>query len=155
MAPAHKIGELRRLNQWRVGVTGVKGVDGNTLNVGAIGGGGAANVVADRAHALVNVRSWTADGLAQLKESVAQVMSRPYLKDTVGFVAGESSAFPPLEAGDGTMGLYRYYSGVARLLSVPTAADRKGGAADSAIAAEAGAETTICPLLSLAIFCFL
>ena len=94
---ARKTLRMHALNAYRVGVPGVKGVDGVTVSVGTVEGGSAPNVVPDRVTATVNARAWTAAGVAALNATL-----RGIIQDTAD-VAGtsgrvlEEALFPPFE----------------------------------------------------------
>ncbi len=94
---ARKALRMHALNDYRVGVPGVKGVDGNTVSVGTVSGGTAPNVIPDRVAATVNARAWTAAGLAALNASLHAIISDTSdVAGTSGRVTHEA-AFPPFE----------------------------------------------------------
>jgi glutamate carboxypeptidase len=94
---ARKALRMHALNDYRVGVPGVKGVDGVTVSVGTVAGGTAPNVVPDRVTGTVNGRAWSAARLSALREALRGIIEDTGdVRGTSGEVTHEA-LFPPFE----------------------------------------------------------
>jgi glutamate carboxypeptidase len=94
---ARKTLRMHALNDYRVGVSGVKGVDGVTISVGTVAGGTAPNVVPDRVTATVNARAWSAARVSALNATLRGIIEDASdVKGTTGEVIHEA-LFPPFE----------------------------------------------------------
>ena len=138
---SRKVLRMHALNSYRVGVPGVKGVDGVTVSVGTVAGGEAPNVVPDRVAATVNARAWTQAELEALNATLRAIIADADVAGTTGAVTAEA-LFPPFEQTEASAALLTVFRRVAATLGgQPVTADRRGGAADSAFASAVGAPT--------------
>jgi glutamate carboxypeptidase len=111
---------------------------GVTLNVGRISGGSRTNVVADRAHASIDVRVPTMADAAIVEQSLRGL--RPRLPGTRLEVQGGLNR-PPLERGPGVVRLYELARDVARQLGQDLKEGGAGGGSDGNFTAAMGVPT--------------
>jgi len=111
---------------------------GITLNVGVISGGSRANVVADAARAVVDVRVPAMADAAALEAQLRAL--RPALRGTRLEVRG-SVARPPLERSPHVVRLYELARGVARDLGQDLGEGAAGGGSDGNFTAAIGVPT--------------
>jgi len=121
------VAQVARFRRLRTGET--------TVNVGLIGGGEKANVVAESAWAILDVRFWKAADrdrvLRILRESVP-VTRGARLKVTV------ESSTPPMEKTKAQEKLFARAQGIAEGLGLSLKAGRTGGGSDASLAAALG-----------------
>jgi glutamate carboxypeptidase len=111
---------------------------GTTLNIGHIQGGGQANVVADRASAVLDFRFWTeAD-----KKRILYMLGRlkPALPGAKVFYQLESHV-PPLERTESSQALFRRVRRIAAGLGIKLTGGKTGGGSDASIASSLGCPT--------------
>ena len=124
------VAQIARLKRLRTGET--------TVNVGLVGGGEKANVVAESAWAVLDIRFWkTPDRdrvLRILRESVP-VLRGSRIKVTV------ESQTPPLEKTRASDKLFVRAQEIAAGLGLPLKGGRTGGGSDASIAAGLGIAT--------------
>jgi glutamate carboxypeptidase len=126
---AHQIVALEKLQNLERGVS---------VNVGAVRGGGRTNVVADEAHAAIDVRAPTMAEAAQFEQAVRALSPRlpgTRLEVTGGF------GRPPLERGYGVLWLYGVARDVAHELGVELGEGSTGGGSDGNFTAAVGVPT--------------
>ena len=111
---------------------------GVTLNVGRISGGSRTNVVADFAHASIDVRVPTLADAATIERSLREL--RPRLARTRLEIEGGVSR-PPLERGPGVIRLYNAAREVARELGQDLREGGAGGGSDGNFTAALGVPT--------------
>jgi glutamate carboxypeptidase len=109
-----------------------------TVNVGLIGGGEKANVVAESASAILDVRFWKATD----RERVLRILreSAPVLRGARIKVTVESST-PPMEKTKASAKLFARAREVAAGLGIALKEGRTGGGSDASIAAGLGVPT--------------
>jgi glutamate carboxypeptidase len=138
---SRKVLRMHALNDYRVGVPGVKGVDGVTVSVGTVAGGEAPNVIPDRVAATINARAWTHAELVLLNATLRAIIADADVVGTSGRITAEA-LFPPFEQTAASGALLTLFRRVAATLGAEqVTADRRGGAAESAFASAAGAPT--------------
>jgi glutamate carboxypeptidase len=126
---AHQIGQLYSIPTHP---------DGVSLNVGTITGGSRPNVVADEAHAVIDVRAVTRDQMESVDAAVRRLVpqdSRTSLEMTGGFDR------PPLERTAGVVRLYDQARAVARELGSDLAEGSTGGGSDGNLTGAIGVPT--------------
>jgi glutamate carboxypeptidase len=111
---------------------------GVTLNVGVVRGGTRANVVADEARALIDVRVPTMADADRVSAALAGL--RPEIEGTSLEVRGGIER-PPLERSDGVMRLYRAARAVAAELGRDLGEGTTGGGSDGNFTAALGVPT--------------
>jgi glutamate carboxypeptidase len=111
---------------------------GVTLNVGRISGGSRTNVVADVAHASIDLRVPTMADAAIMERSLRGL--RPYLSGTRLELQGGVGR-PPLERTDGVVRLYEVARDVARQLGQDLKEGAAGGGSDGNFTAAIGVPT--------------
>lgn len=111
---------------------------GVTLNVGRIAGGSRTNVVADIAHASIDVRVPTMADAVTIEQSLRAL--RPGLARTRLEIEGGVSR-PPLERGPGVIQLYELARNVARELGQDLLEGEAGGGSDGNFTAALGVPT--------------
>jgi glutamate carboxypeptidase len=112
--------------------------DGVSLNVGTVAGGSRPNVVADEAHAVIDVRAATRDQMDTVDMAVRHRVPhdpRTSLEVTGGFDR------PPLERTAGVVRLYDQARAVARELGSDLAEGSTGGGSDGNFTAAIGVPT--------------
>lgn len=108
---------------------------GTTVNIGRIEGGRAANVVADRASALVDVRFWNRADKSRVLEAVAR--AEPVLPGAqVTFRV--LSDTPPLERTDASRRLFLQARRLAARMDVRLTAGKTGGGSDASLISDLG-----------------
>lgn len=126
---AHQIVRLQALQDLARGVS---------VNVGVVRGGTRGNVVADEAHATIDVRAPTMADAARMTSAVAGLT--PVLTGTSLEVSG-SFGRPPLERGPHVVSLYETAREVAAELGVALAEGGTGGGSDGNFTAALGVPT--------------
>jgi glutamate carboxypeptidase len=109
-----------------------------TVNVGLIGGGEKANVVAESAWAILDIRFWKAgdrDRVLRILRESAPVLRGARIKVTV------QSSTPPMEKTKASERLFAKARDVAEGLGIALKAGRTGGGSDASIAAGLGIPT--------------
>lgn len=124
------IAQLRKLNQIRRG--------GVTANIGLIGGGEKANIVAEKAWAVIDLRFWTT---AQ-KEKIWQFFRelKPCLAGTK-IKCWQESLTPPLEKTAASSQFFRQVKDIAAEMGINLTEGKTGGGSDASIAASTGVAT--------------
>lgn len=120
-------GQLLRAKQLRRG--------GTTVSIGLVEGGSAANVVADRASAVLDIRFWRAADRARILEALAQPRSILAGTRVHGRVLSET---PPLEASTVSRRLFSKAGRIAARLGIRLRAGETGGGSDASLAASFG-----------------
>jgi len=121
---------LGRLKKLRAGDT--------TVNVGLIGGGEKANVVAEEAWAVLDLRFWKAQDRERILRTVREMkpgLRGAHLKFTV------ESATPPMEKTKASARLFERAQGIAASVGQTLKAGKTGGGSDASIAANMGIPT--------------
>jgi len=111
---------------------------GISLNVGTVAGGSRPNVVADEAHALIDVRAATQDEM-QLVDAMIRQLRAQDARTTVDVSGGVDR--PPLERTDRVERLYNQARAVARELGHDLAEGGTGGGSDGNFTAALGVPT--------------
>ena len=124
------VAQIAKLKRLRTGET--------TVNVGLIGGGEKANVVAESAWATLDIRFWKAAD----RERVLRILreSVPVLRGARIKVTVESST-PPMEKTKASEKLFVRAQGIAEGLGIALKAGKTGGGSDASIAAGLGVPT--------------
>ena len=121
---------LVRLRKLRVGDT--------TVNVGLIGGGEKANVVAEEAWAVLDLRFWKAQDRERILRTVREM--KPGLRGAHLKFAVESST-PPMEKTRASARLFERTQGIAASIGQTLKGGKTGGGSDASIAANMGIPT--------------
>jgi glutamate carboxypeptidase len=126
---AHQIVALEALQNLERGIS---------VNIGVVRGGSRTNVIADEAHAFIDVRAPTMAAAEQVAQSIRALAPRlpgTRLEITGGF------GRPPLERGDGVLWLYGMARDVAHELGVELGEGSTGGGSDGNFTAALGVPT--------------
>ena len=126
---ASQIAEIERLQDLRRGIS---------VNVGTVSGGTRPNVVAEQAHAIVDVRAPTRDG-AQSVEAALRAL-QPRRAGTRLTIEGGFER-PPMERGPAVVELFSRASRVASLLGRELGEGSAGGGSDGNFTAAMGVPT--------------
>lgn len=126
---AHQIRALEALQDLARGIS---------VNVGTISGGSRTNVIAEQAHASVDVRVPTLEDAVRLERAVRGLT--PHLDGTSVELTGGFGR-PPLERSPEVVRLYHQARDVARALGVDLAEGGAGGGSDGNFTAAAGVPT--------------
>jgi glutamate carboxypeptidase len=126
---AHQIVALERLQDLDRGVS---------VNIGIIRGGSRTNVIADEAHASIDVRAPTMAAAASVERAIRGLS--PRLRGTGLEVTGGFGR-PPLERGEGVEWLYGIARDAARELGVELGEGSTGGGSDGNFTAALGVPT--------------
>jgi glutamate carboxypeptidase len=124
------IGQLRRLKRLETG--------GATLSVNQIGGGEKANVVAESAWAVVDVRFWT---MSQRERILASFRQSGPAKAGAKFKIEVVSQTPPMERTSASARLFRQAKSIGAGLGLALGEGRSGGGSDASLAASLGLPT--------------
>jgi glutamate carboxypeptidase len=124
------VAQLSRLKRLRTGET--------TVNIGCIGGGEKANVVADHAWALLDIRFWKASDRERILRILRDAV--PTLRGAHLKVSVESST-PPMEKTKASERLFVQAQGIAQGLGLALKGGKTGGGSDASIAAGLGIPT--------------
>jgi glutamate carboxypeptidase len=111
---------------------------GVSVNVGVVSGGSRGNVVADEAHATIDMRAPTRADAARLESAVAELT--PVLAGTSLTISGGFGR-PPLERGPHVLALYHTAREVASELGVALGEGGTGGGSDGNFTAALGVPT--------------
>ncbi|MGQ9472370.1 MAG: M20 family metallopeptidase [Candidatus Aminicenantales bacterium] len=124
------IGQLRKLKQIRRG--------GITANIGLIGGGEKANIVAEKAWSVVDLRFWSN---AQ-KEKIWRFFRdlKPILPGTK-LKFWQESLTPPLEKTPASVQFFHQVKSIAEGMGIMLTEGKTGGGSDASIAASVGVAT--------------
>jgi glutamate carboxypeptidase len=109
-----------------------------SVNVGLVGGGEKANVVADTAWAICDIRFWTSVQKTKIQESlkkIAPVSRRTKIKMTV------ESLTPPMEKTKASAALFEEARTIAAGMGIRLTGGKTGGGSDASIAAGLGRPT--------------
>jgi glutamate carboxypeptidase len=117
---AHKIIALHALNG---------AIPGVTVNVGVVGGGERGNVVADHAHALIDLRAADRPGIAAAEEAFQRIAQEITVPGTTGAITGELCHFP-FEATPGNMALFNLAKAEAARQNITLRGISSGGGSD-------------------------
>lgn len=128
---AHRIQALHALNGTIAGVT---------VNVGVVAGGERPNVVADRAHALIDVRAASAAGVRAIEAALARVAGETTVPDTSATLSG-GFAHQPFEQSAASAQLFTLAREVGAELGLTIRGKPTGGASDGNTAAALGIAT--------------
>lgn len=109
-----------------------------TLNIGLIGGGEKANIVAEKSWAVLDIRFWN----STQKERIIQFLEQlsPRLKGAQISFSIESLT-PPMEKTRASSSLFRQVKKIAEPLGIALEAGRTGGGSDASIASGIGIPT--------------
>jgi len=111
---------------------------GITVNVGVIGGGSRGNVIADRAHAVIDVRVGTVADAVSLDAAIRSLRpTRPRIRLEVTGGIGR----PPLERSPAVIGLYEKARDIAAALGGELGEGPAGGGSDGNFTAALGVPT--------------
>jgi glutamate carboxypeptidase len=121
------------INQWlklkKLKITGL------TANLGLIGGGEKANVVPERAWAVVDFRFWTSRDLTQIKSFLREIKAvNRQAKVKTSIV----SFTPPMEFSPASRQLFARATALASSLGLKLEAGRSGGGSDASLASQTG-----------------
>lgn len=87
-APEKGRSAITELAHWILAINQLGNPDkGTTLNVGIVEGGDAANIVPDKAHAVVDVRFWDNDEYARINKAINEMTQKAYIADVTATVA--------------------------------------------------------------------
>jgi glutamate carboxypeptidase len=123
-------GLIGRLKKLRAGDT--------TVNVGLIGGGEKANVVAESAWAVLDVRYWKAQDRERIMRTVREM--KPSLRGAPHKFTVESTT-PPMEKTKASGRLFERAQEIAASIGVSLKGGKTGGGSDASIAANMGIPT--------------
>lgn len=128
---AHRIVALHALNDT---------IDGVTVNVGVIEGGDHANVIADAAHALIDVRVLDPDGKRRIEDELQRVVAQTTVERTTATLTGQFAHEPFLQSEASTL-LFALAKEEAATLGLSLRGEPSGGASDGNTTAALGVPT--------------
>jgi len=126
---AHQILQVQRLSELSPGIT---------VNVGTVAGGSRANVVADQARAVVDVRASSSDEMRMVEE---RIRTLPLRDPRVRLEVSGRFERPPLERNHDVVRLYSQASNIARELGFELGEGSTGGGSDGNFTAALGVPT--------------
>ena len=109
-----------------------------TLNIGVISGGEKANIVADKAEAVLDIRFWNniqKQNILNYFKQLAPLLPEAHVKYKV------ESLTPPMEKTKGTLQLFKEVQEIAESLGLKLEAGKTGGGSDASIASNMGIPT--------------
>jgi glutamate carboxypeptidase len=124
------VGQLRRLKRLET--------DGVTLSVNQIVGGEKANVIAETAWAVMDVRFWT---MLQRDRIVAALKQAKPEKAGAKFRFGVESQTPPMERTKPSARLFQQAKSIGAVLEIALREGKTGGGSDASIASSLGVPT--------------
>jgi glutamate carboxypeptidase len=124
------VGQLHRLK--RLATAGV------TLSVNLVGGGAKANVVAEAAWAVMDIRFWSS---AQKDRIIGAFKHLKPVKPGAKFKFMIESLTPPMEKTEASVHLFRRAKKIAAAMEIGLAEGRTGGGSDASIASGLGLPT--------------
>jgi glutamate carboxypeptidase len=124
------VGQLRRLKRLET--------DGVTLSVNQIVGGEKANVIAETAWAVMDVRFWT---MRQRDRIVAALKQAKPEKAGAKFRFGVESQTPPMERTKPSARLFQQAKSIGAVLEIALREGKTGGGSDASIASSLGVPT--------------
>jgi glutamate carboxypeptidase len=110
-------------------------INGLTANLGLIGGGEKANVVPEKAWAVVDLRFWTSRDLTQIKSFLRELKAanrQAKIKTSI------VSFTPPMEFSPASRQLFARATALASSLGLKLEAGRSGGGSDASLASQTG-----------------
>ncbi|MBP6909604.1 MAG: M20 family metallopeptidase [Candidatus Saccharicenans sp.] len=110
-------------------------INGLTANLGLIGGGEKANVVPEKAWAIIDFRFWTSRDLTQIKSFLRELKAanrQARVKTSI------VSFTPPMEFSPASRQLFARATALASSLGLKLEAGRSGGGSDASLASQAG-----------------
>lgn len=110
-------------------------INGLTINLGLIGGGEKANVVPEKAWAMVDLRFWTGRDLTRIKSFLRTLKATSRLAKIKTSIV---SFTPPMEFSPASRKLFARTSTIASSLGLHLEAGRSGGGSDGSIASQVG-----------------
>ncbi len=128
---AHRIVALHALNDT---------IDGVTINVGVIEGGDHANVIADAAHALIDVRVLDPDGKRRIEDALQRVVAETIVERTTATLTGQF-AHEPFQQSEASTLLFALAKEEAAPLGLSLRGEPSGGASDGNTTAALGVPT--------------
>jgi glutamate carboxypeptidase len=103
---------------------------GTTVNVGVVHGGSRPNVVADRAHAEIDLRVWTPEDAERMMAAMKKIAERVHVPGTRARFSGQI-LFPPWPVGlPGTERLVQIMREAGRQIGLDVKAIRTGASSD-------------------------
>jgi glutamate carboxypeptidase len=122
--------QLQRLKKLKTGET--------TINIGLVGGGEKANVVAERAWAVLDIRFWKAQDRERILKTVREM--KPFLRGAHLKFSVESTT-PPMEKTKASGRLFEEARELASSIGQSLKGGKTGGGSDASIAAGMGIPT--------------
>jgi len=137
--PGKGVSAIRELARQIIAVETLHELDrGVSVNVGVISGGTRPNVVAEEAHAVVDVRAPSLDDAARIDQAFQAL--RPILPGARLVVTGGFER-PPMERSAGVVALYEHAQAAAAALGQTVAEGGTGGGSDGNFTAALGVPT--------------
>lgn len=137
--PGKGVSAIRELARQIIAVEALHDLDrGVSVNVGVISGGTRPNVVAEEAHAVVDVRAPSLDDAARIDQAFQAL--RPILPGARLVVTGGFER-PPMERSAGVVALYEHAQAAAAELGQTVAEGGTGGGSDGNFTAALGVPT--------------
>lgn len=128
---AHRIVALHALNDT---------IDGVTVNVGVVEGGDHANVIADAAHALIDVRVLDPEGKRRIEDELQRAVAQTIVENTSATLTG-SFAHEPFQQSEASEMLLALAKEEATTLGLSLRGEPSGGASDGNTTAAMGIPT--------------
>jgi len=110
-------------------------INGLTANLGLIGGGEKANVVPEKAWAVVDFRFWTSRDLTQIKSFLRELKAANRQAKVKTSIV---SFTPPMEFSPASRQLFARATALASSLGLKLEAGRSGGGSDASLASQTG-----------------
>ncbi|SFH92535.1 glutamate carboxypeptidase [Tindallia magadiensis] len=139
--PEKGVSAIEELGNWIVKLQQLTNFEtGTTVNVGVISGGTAANVVAEKASAEVDLRFKNTEEAEKVNRIIKEMQQKPFVQGVEIEVRGGVTR-PPMNPSQETLQLCEKISAIAEELKIETRWIATGGGSDGSLTADEGVVT--------------
>lgn len=132
---------ITEMANWILGINSLTNFEsGTTLNVGVVNGGAGANIVPERAEAIVDVRFWDNDEYAEADAKIRQMAETPFIDDVTVTIDREAHK-PSMVPSEKTQALMALVEEAGRELDIDIKWQEVGGGSDANLTAVMGIPT--------------
>ncbi|ELR63668.1 Acetylornithine deacetylase [Photobacterium marinum] len=132
---------ITEMANWILGINSLTNFEsGTTLNVGVVNGGAGANIVPERAEAIVDIRFWDNDEYAEADAKIRQMAETPFV-DGVTVTIDREAHKPSMVPSEKTQALMALVEEAGRELDINIKWQEVGGGSDANLTAVMGIPT--------------
>ncbi|WP_064605248.1 M20 family metallopeptidase [Photobacterium sp. J15] len=132
---------ITEMANWILGINSLTNFEsGTTLNVGVVNGGAGANIVPERAEAIVDVRFWDNDEYSEADAKIRQMAETPFI-DGVTVTIDREAHKPSMVPSEKTQALMALVEEAGRELDIDIKWQEVGGGSDANLTAVMGIPT--------------